>query len=148
MHELGAARRAERPPLWWASLAVAGALGGVLLAVEGVLLALLVSSSAPDRDPHGYVAIFSVIPLLWLLVPTLLAALGFVGLVRRRRYGYRLTAAAAAWLTMPTLLFLGLAVAAPGANGLTFVEVGLPSLVVLVSAGCAVVPLLGLRADR
>lgn len=130
-----------RPPLWWASLVVAALLAVVLVLIEVVLVGLMLASQSPQRDPHGYVMIFAMVPLLGLLPPAVFAVLGLVGLVRNRGHGYVLTAAAAIWVLVPALLFL--VAGGAGGGGPVF-----PLLVALFGGVGAVVALLGWRASR
>lgn len=123
-------------PIWprYVSIAAVGVLGVALVGAVGALSTLLARSFAGIGDPHGYVAIFGTVALVFLLPPTLCAVVALVGLVRRRTYGYVWAVVAHAWVACSGLLMMVVS-GSPG----------LPVLAVAFGVGCTVVAVLGLR---
>ncbi|MHC4821336.1 MAG: hypothetical protein ACYTDX_06415 [Planctomycetota bacterium] len=81
--------REEGPP-WWAGLMGVGSVGiGGLQAIVGALLSVV-----GIAGPEGSRGIFLLLGLAWL-IPGLMVAAGGVGVVLKRRWGRRLSIAAA-----------------------------------------------------
>lgn len=110
----------------------------------GALLFALYRASR-SMDPHGYGVIFSLIFLVPLLLPTTLAVAGSVLLWRRRRGGHILAAFAYTCVLLYAVLFLLTTLAAPGADGVSTVEIALPLVAVAYAIAFAAVTLTAVR---
>lgn len=119
----------------YVSIAAIGVLSVGLMTADAALTIILVRSVTGLSDPHGLALIFGTFALVCLLPVTVGALVAFVGLLRRRTYGY-------VWALLVHICVIlgGFLVVASGALGTP----GL-FLVIALGAGGVAVAVVGLR---